>query len=172
VTPPKVRIPDGAVREVHACIAQARVHMDLAGYVLTKDPQAVPDKLTGAISALTAAREVLALGCEEPDDGDVEVRLALTEVTVRVARTHDRAADIIATVPSGDQYLRPATVVTGSCRRISRDGEPEQWRAYLWPCAGGSMHTTQSCDAIDRKTVDLLGKALGHRLAKEGPWWT
>jgi hypothetical protein len=118
---------------------------------------------------------VAALGASFPvtaEDPSIGARFALTEVTVRVARTHDRTADIIATIPSGIEYLSPVHVVTGSCRRTSAEEEPEKWTAYLWPCAGGSMRVTQSCDAIDRGSLDALGKALVRRLAKEGPWWT
>ena len=59
MTAPKVRLPDATVQEVRAGIAQARVHMDVAGFALARDPQAVPGNLTEAISVLTAARDLL-----------------------------------------------------------------------------------------------------------------
>jgi hypothetical protein len=60
MTTPKTRIPDATVQDVQAAIAQARVHMDLAGYELTRKPEAVPGKLGEAIRALTGARDLLA----------------------------------------------------------------------------------------------------------------
>jgi hypothetical protein len=125
-----------------------------------------------SISKGGASAWLLPLAPQYDDDEPVPYLMASTETTVRVARTGPRTADIIATVPSGDQYLSPVTIVVGSCRRISADEEPELWRAWLWPAAGGSMHVTQSCNAVERPTLRMLEKALIRRVAKEGAWWT
>jgi hypothetical protein len=119
-----------------------------------------------------ASAWLLQLATQHDDDEPVPYRMALTEITVRVARTGDRTADIVVTVPSGDEYLSPVTIVVGSCRRSSADEDPEKWKAWLWAAAGGSMHVTQSCNAVERPTLRMLEKALIRCLVKDGAWWT
>jgi hypothetical protein len=57
----------------------------------------------------------------------------------------------------------------GQIHIISADGEPEEWKAWLWKTAG--VYPTESgghCEAITRKGD--LGK-LAVALAKRGVWW-
>lgn len=93
-----------------------------------------------------------------------------------LARTGQRDALVIAAIPPGGQEqrapsaqtLRGETLVVGCAYRFSKDGEvPEDWRAYLWPVAGGNMHVTQSCEAVG---APALGQ-LRDKLQKRGPWW-
>jgi hypothetical protein len=58
----------------------------------------------------------------------------------------------------------------GQIHMISADGEPEEWKAWLWKTAG--VYPTESgghCEAIAKKGD--LGK-LAVALAKRGVWWS
>jgi hypothetical protein len=90
---------------------------------------------------------------------------------IAIARTGERDGLVIAVVPGEDPYVSSARLVVGDVRRISRDGEPETWRAWLWPRHGGAMHVTQSCAAIDAGTPELLLGKLQQRADGDGPWW-
>ena len=89
---------------------------------------------------------------------------------VAIARTGERDALVIAVMPAPDSYTSGARLVVGSIYRNSPDGEPENWRAWLWPAAGGEMHVTRSCEAIDAGTPEKLQEKLQKR-AGRGPWW-
>lgn len=57
----------------------------------------------------------------------------------------------------------------GQVRMIAADGEPEEWKAWLWKTAG--QYPTEhggNCEAIARKGD--LGK-LAVALVKRGVWW-
>ncbi len=96
----------------------------------------------------------------------------MTAPIVSIAMTGDRSGLIIATIPAPDRYHSGARLVVGDVRRISADGEPEAWKAWLWPAAGGVMHVTQSTGAIEAKTAKRLGERLQERAGKQGPWWS
>ena len=82
-----------------------------------------------------------------------------------------RSGYLVAVMPAPDSYTSGARLVVGDVYRNSADGEPANWRAWLWPAAGGSMHTTQSCDAVDAPTPERLWDKLQKRVSKDGPWW-
>lgn len=86
---------------------------------------------------------------------------------ILLARTGPRDALVIATMPAPDPYTSGPRLVVGSIYRNSPDGERENWRAWLWPTAGGVMHVTQSCEAIDSPAIERLRD----KLQKRGPWW-
>lgn len=86
---------------------------------------------------------------------------------IAVASTGPRSGFVIATMPREDPYTSGQRLVTGDIYRTSPDGEPEKWRAWLWPSPGGVMHVTQSCEAVD---APALGR-LRDKLQKRGPWW-
>jgi hypothetical protein len=90
---------------------------------------------------------------------------------IAVALSGDRKGWIIAPMPRTTPYTMGVRLVVGDAYRVSADGEPEQWRAWLWPQAGGDVHVTQSCEAVDAKTVAQLAEKIRKRAAK-GPWWT
>lgn len=98
---------------------------------------------------------------------------------ILIARTGDRDGFVIAvTPPDGQGHLAPSAqtrsgkaLVVGSVYRTSPDGEAETWRAWLWPVAGGDMHTTQSCEAADAPAPGRLRERLQKRADKDGPWW-
>lgn len=98
---------------------------------------------------------------------------------IRIALTGNREGYVIAAIPPpGQEHLPPSqqtrgwtTLVTGDVRRISADGEPEKWRAWLWPQAGGALPVTRSCDAADAGSIGALLGKLRKRAGKE-PWWT
>jgi hypothetical protein len=77
---------------------------------------------------------------------------------------------IIATVPVEAEYVFPARIAVGDYRKVSADGEPEVWKAWLWPVAGGAMHVTRSCAAAERPTEAALLETLQKR-ARKAPWW-
>jgi hypothetical protein len=89
---------------------------------------------------------------------------------ILIARTGERAGYVIAAMPSEAEHVSGLRLVTGSIHRTSPDGEPEKWRAWLWPSAGGAMHVTQSCEAVDGAAVERLRERLQNRADKE-PWW-
>jgi hypothetical protein len=90
---------------------------------------------------------------------------------LRIARTGERSGFVIAVMPPKDSYNSGARLVAGDVFRISRDEEPEKWRAWLWPSAAGVMHVTQHCEAVDAGTVQRLLARLQKRADKDGPWW-
>jgi hypothetical protein len=100
-------------------------------------------------------------------------------IAITTALTGDRSGYVIATMPpEGQEHLAPSArtrtgtvLVVGSIYRISRDDEPEKWRAWLYPSAGGDMAVTQSCDAVDADTAARLRERLRKRAGK-GPWWS
>lgn len=91
----------------------------------------------------------------------------MTAAQTAIASTGPRDGFVIATMPAPDSYTSGARLVVGDVHRISPDGEPEKWRAWLWPTTGGAMHVTQSCEAVDAPALDRLRD----KLQKRGPWW-
>lgn len=95
------------------------------------------------------------------------------------ARAGDRSGFVIAVMPpEGQEHVAPsaqtrsgATLITGSLYRTSRDDQPEKWRAWLWPEAGGVMNVTRSCEAVDAPALERLREKLQKRADKDGPWW-
>jgi hypothetical protein len=77
---------------------------------------------------------------------------------------------IIATVPVESEYTFPVRIAVGDYRQVSADGEPEVWKAWLWPVAGGAMHVTRSVAAAERPTEAALLETLQQR-ARKAPWW-
>lgn len=99
--------------------------------------------------------------------------------TLHVATRGPRDAWLVATAaPQGQEHLPPSqrtnmgtALVVGSLYRRSEDGKPEDWRAWLWPVAGGDMRMTQSCEAFDGASPERLRERLQKRADKDGPWW-
>lgn len=91
--------------------------------------------------------------------------------------TGERHGWVIARYSNRDEGfwadLGETLVVGGVFRRFRRspDGEPGEWRAYLWPLAGGALRIGQSVDVIDAPDVKALGKRLRDRASRE-PWWS
>ena len=90
---------------------------------------------------------------------------------ILIARTGDRQGLAIAVLPPKDEYTSSGRVGVGDVRQISPDGEPETWRAWLWPVAGGALRITQSCEAVDAAAPEKLLERLQRRADKDGPWW-
>ena len=76
---------------------------------------------------------------------------------------------VIATVPVEAEYTFPVRIAVGDYRQVSEQPN-ENWKAWLWPVAGGAMHVTRSCAAAERPTEALLLAALQQR-ARKAPWW-
>jgi len=89
---------------------------------------------------------------------------------VRIAMTGDRHGYVIAVMPAPDRYGNGERLVTGDVRRISADGEPEAWKAWLWPVAGGAGRHGQSCEAVESPNQVRLLERLQQRADKES-WW-
>ena len=98
---------------------------------------------------------------------------------VRVALSGDRLGFVIAALAhEGEEELAPSLqahrgtfLVVGNVYRVSADEEPEAWKAWLWPAAGGDMRAGQSCAAAEAKSARALGELLQKRAWKDGPWW-
>jgi hypothetical protein len=103
----------------------------------------------------------------------------VTGPLIAIGRTGPRCGFVIAAMPpEGQGHLAPSaqtrsgqTLVVGSIYRTSPDGQPEEWRAWLWPVAGGDMHVTRSCEAVDAAAPEKLLERLRKRAGKDGPWW-
>jgi hypothetical protein len=95
----------------------------------------------------------------------------VTAPRILIARTGDRQGLVVAVLPPQDEYTSSERVVVGDVRQTSPEGQPEKWRAWLWPAAGGAMHVTRSCEAVDATTAELLREQLQKRAGKDGPWW-
>jgi|SRR6266581_1369524 len=78
---------------------------------------------------------------------------------------------VIAVMPRESPYTSSARLVVGDVCRISRDDQPEKWRAWLWPVPGGAMHITQHCEAVDAPAPERLCERLQKRADGDGPWW-
>jgi hypothetical protein len=98
---------------------------------------------------------------------------------VHVALSGDRLGFVIAALAhEGEEELAPSRqvhrgrrLVVGNVYRVSADGEPEAWKAWLWPVAGGDTRTGQSCEAAEAASAGALGELLQKRAWKHGPWW-
>src|SRR5476651_674005 len=90
---------------------------------------------------------------------------ARREVSARVliATTGPHSGLVIAVMPPESLYVNSARLAVGDIHRISPDGEPEKWRAWLWPEAGGALHVTRSCEAVDAGDLKRLGERLQKR---------
>lgn len=91
--------------------------------------------------------------------------------TITVALYGEGHGFIIAVIPRADPYHMGTSLVVGDVRKISAEGEPELWRAWLWPVAGGNLPVTQSCKASDAASTDTLRARLQKR-ADSKAWWT
>jgi hypothetical protein len=97
---------------------------------------------------------------------------------IAVTLAGDRSGFIIASAPHpGEEHLAPSartrmgtTLVVGKVYRVSADEEPEEWKAWLWPVAGGDMRMGQSCEAMESQSLGLLRRRLQKR-ADQGTWW-
>lgn len=87
-----------------------------------------------------------------------------------LASTGERGGYLIAVLPPPEGFHNGPRLVVGDVRRVSADGEPEHWKAWLWPVAGGVMHVTQNCDAAENASPVRLLDRLQKRAEKE-PWW-
>jgi hypothetical protein len=91
---------------------------------------------------------------------------------ILIASTGERSGLVIAIMPPSDPYTSSARLLVGDVHRISYGGEPEKWRAWLWPEAGGALHVTRTCEAVDAGTLERLRERLQKRADKNGPWWS
>jgi hypothetical protein len=96
----------------------------------------------------------------------------VTAPRILIVRTADSplAGLVIAVMPPESPYISSARVVVGDVCRISRDDQPEKWRAWLWPVPGGALHVTRSCEAVDAAAPETLLDRLQKRADRE-PWW-
>lgn len=94
----------------------------------------------------------------------------MTAPRILIARTGERQGLVIAVMPPQDQYTSSERVAVGDVYQTSPDGQPEKWRAWLWPSAGGAMHVTRSCEAVDAAAVERLRERL-QKLADKELWW-
>jgi hypothetical protein len=90
---------------------------------------------------------------------------------ILIASTGERSGLVIAVTPPESPYVSGARLTVGDVHRISFDEDPEKWRAWLWPEAGGVMHVTRACEAVDASDLGRLGDRLQKRADKDGPWW-
>jgi hypothetical protein len=95
----------------------------------------------------------------------------VTGPRILIASTGERSGLVIAVMPPEDPYTSSARLVVGDVYRINRDDQPEKWRAWLWPEAGGALHVTRSCEAVDAGELERLHERLQKRADKDGPWW-
>jgi hypothetical protein len=95
----------------------------------------------------------------------------VTGPRILIASTGERSGLVIAVMPPSDPYTSSARLLVGDVHRISFDEDPEKWRAWLWPEAGGAMHVTRTCEAVDAGDLKRLGERLQKRADKDGPWW-
>lgn len=91
--------------------------------------------------------------------------------TVTVVLAGERSGWVVASVERPDPYHMGERLVVGDVHRISADGEPELWRAWLWPLAGGNLPVTQSCKASDAASPATLRARLQKRSDSKA-WWT
>ena len=90
---------------------------------------------------------------------------------ILIASTGERGGFVIASMPPEGPYTSGARLLVGDVHRISPGEGPEKWRAWLWPEAGGAMHVTRSCEAVDAGDLERLGERLQKRADKDGAWW-
>jgi hypothetical protein len=88
-----------------------------------------------------------------------------------IASTGPRSGLVIASMDPEGPYVSGARLTVGDVHRISFDEDPEKWRAWLWPEAGGALHVTRTCEAVDADALERLGERLQKRADKTGPWW-
>lgn len=91
--------------------------------------------------------------------------------TITIAMCGDRSGFIIASLPRVDPYRMGERLVVGDVYRISHDGEPPEWKAWLWPLAGGNVRVTQSCDAATAISPERLRVKIQKRADEKGNWW-
>lgn len=92
------------------------------------------------------------------------------DLRILVSRYADRSADIVARVKAEPGSL-PDFVMAGQACRVNAGGEPEEWKAWLWPKAGEYPPCGQSCEAFSRPSCGDLEVLLNKRLADKGRWW-
>ena len=63
------------------------------------------------------------------------------------------------------------TAVVANAYRVSADDEPEEWKVWLWPLAGGNLRMGQSCEALKAVSLQELADVLKARCDRGGPWW-
>ena len=91
---------------------------------------------------------------------------------ILIASTGERSGLVIAVMPPEGPHVSGARLAVGDVHRISFDEDPEKWRAWLWPEAGGAMHVTRTCKAVDAGDLKRLGERLQQRADKDGSWWS
>lgn len=86
---------------------------------------------------------------------------------VIITRRHPRAADITVSLGGGACCLKG-----GTAYRVSADGEPEEWQAWLRPVLGQWPGITVSCKALTRKgPLSGLGRIVEQLANRDGGWW-
>lgn len=89
----------------------------------------------------------------------------------KVALDSEGRGYVITVTEPLDGYHSGTVLATGSVLRVSGDGRPDEWKAWLWPEAGGALHVAQSCQAETAASPAQLQEKLRKRVAKHGPWW-
>ena len=90
---------------------------------------------------------------------------------LKVALDSDGRGYVIAVTEPLDGYHSGVVLAVGSVLRVSAEGQPEEWQAWLWPHAGGALHVTQSCETETANDPAQLAEKLRKRVAKLGLWW-
>jgi hypothetical protein len=106
----------------------------------------------------------------QPPAAEVAERPPL-DLRIIVSRCAERSADVIARVKPEPGSL-PDFVMIGQASRISADGEPEEWKAWLWPKGGEYPPHGQHCDALTRPSCGDIEALPNKRLKAEGRWWS
>jgi len=90
---------------------------------------------------------------------------------IAVALYDDRHGWVVAALEPASDYCSPQRLVVGDVGRVSGDGQRDAWKAWLWPEAGGALHVSRSCAAVEAPSPEGLARALRRRAEKEGTWW-
>jgi hypothetical protein len=94
------------------------------------------------------------------------------DLRILVARTGDRAADVLARVKQ-DPGTLPVHLMVGQAARVDGDGDPgEEWKAWLWPKAGAYPAMDGHTAALTRPSRRDLEAQLNMRLKDRGRWWS
>jgi hypothetical protein len=88
------------------------------------------------------------------------------------------SAPVIIVTPKGDRSRRLLARFTsvpdlqvGQVLKVSLDGQPEEWRAWLWSSAGQRPPLTTAVEALTRPSTGEIEDLLNRRVERDGAWW-